>query len=102
MSEQAVIADFEYVGEDLDALYEVEDRLVEAIEAAEVGVFDGNEMAVDLTNGTLYMYGPDAEALFAVVRPILADAGCLRKTRVTIRAGLPGEDAPERVEQLDG
>jgi hypothetical protein len=47
------------------------------------------------------MYGPDADALFAVVRPILAGAECLRNTRVILRFGPPEDDTPERVEVLD-
>jgi hypothetical protein len=57
-------------------------------------------IAVDLSDASLHMYGPDAEALFAVVRPILAGAQCLRKTRGTLRFGPPEDDIPERVEVL--
>ena len=67
--------------------------------AEEAGVYRGS--AVDLSDGSLYMYGPDAEALFAVVRPILAGAECLRNTRVTLRFGPPEDDTLERVEALD-
>ena len=101
MEEHAVIAHFDYAAGDLDALYAVEDQLQAAINAAGVGEFDGNEIAVDLSDGSLYMYGPDAEVLFTVVRPILAGAECLRNTRVTLRFG-PAEDGiPERVEVLN-
>ena len=51
--------------------------------------------------GPGYIVGEDAEALFAVVRPILEEAACLRNTRVTLRFGPPEEDVPERVEVLD-
>src|ERR671937_321245 len=100
MEEQAVIAHFKYAADSLDALFEVEEQLEAAIAAAGVGEFDGNEIAVDLSDGTLFMDGPDAEALFAVVRPILAGAECLRETRVTLRFGPPEDDVPERVEVL--
>jgi hypothetical protein len=101
MEEHAVIAHFKYAAHGLDALFEVEDQLEAAINAAGVGEFDGNEIAVDGSDGSLYMYGPDAEALFAVVYPILARAACLRSVRVTLRFGPPEDGVPERVEALD-
>jgi hypothetical protein len=102
LDQHAVIAHFDYAAGSLDALYEVEEQLEAAINAAGVGEFDGNEIAVDLSDGSLYMYGPDAEALFAVVRPVLAGAACLRNARVTLRFGPPEDDVPERVEVLQG
>jgi hypothetical protein len=100
MSEQAVIADFDYRGDDLMPLFEVEDLLKAAIAEANVGEFDGHEIHVKLTDGTLYMYGPDADALFEVVRPVLASADCLRNVRVTLRFGPPEDGTPERMETL--
>jgi len=101
MQEHAVIANFDYAGDDLDPLYDVEQQLESAITDAEVGEFDGNEIAADLSDGTLSMYGPDAEALFQVVRPILAAAKCLRKLRVTLRFGPPKGGVAERVELIE-
>jgi hypothetical protein len=87
MEEHAVIALFDYTADSLDPLYDLEEQLEAAITSAGVGEFDGNEIAVDLSDGSLYMYGPDADALFAVVRPLLAGADCLRGTRVRLRYG---------------
>jgi hypothetical protein len=100
MEEHAVIAYFDYHGDDLGPLFEVEDRLEAAIAQANVGEFDGNEIAVDLSDGSLYMYGPDAEALYCVVRPILASADCLQNVRVKLRFGPPEDGIPERTEVI--
>jgi hypothetical protein len=100
MIEQAVIAYFDYEGDDLKPLFALEDRLEAAIAEANVGEYDGHDIHVDLTDGMLYMYGPDAEALFAVVRPILSSAACLRNVRVTVRFGPPEDGTPERMESL--
>lgn len=67
---------------------------------AGVGEFDGNEIASDLSEGTLYMYGPDAEALFKVVQPILVGASCLRRASATLRFGPPKDGVPKRTETL--
>lgn len=100
MEKHAVIAHFDYAADSIDPLFRLENELEAAIIAAGVGEFDGNEIAVDLSDGSLYMYGPDAEALFAVVRPILANAECLRNTRVTLRFGPPVDGVLERVETV--
>ena len=96
MPEHAVIVRFEYGHADLDPLYELEDKLVAAIKSAEVGEFDGNEVATDGSDGTLYMYGPDADRLFEVVRPVLASATCIRNAIATIRYGPPEDGVKER------
>jgi hypothetical protein len=52
----------------------LEKKLETAVGAAKVGEFDGNEMAVDGSDGFLYMYGPDADQLFDAVKPVLESA----------------------------
>ncbi|MFD8981680.1 hypothetical protein [Streptomyces sp. NPDC059564] len=58
--------------------------LTEAIEQAEVGEFDGNEYGGGEV--VLYAYGPDADALFAVMAPILHDLP-FRPAHVLLRYG---------------
>jgi hypothetical protein len=91
VEQHAVIAHFDYAADSLDALYEREKESEAAINAAGVGEFDGNEIAVDLSDGSLYMYGPETEALFTVVRPILAGAECL------VIPGSPSDSARHRM-----
>jgi hypothetical protein len=96
MSEHAVIVRFDYGQTDLSPLYELEDKLIAAIDSAEVGEFDGNEVAMDGSDGTLYMYGPDADRLFEAVRPVLTTATCIRNAIATIRYGPPEDGVKER------
>ena len=94
--DHAVIAGFEYGSTDLDALFEVGRQLEAAIDEAGVGEFDGNEIAVDGSDGSLYMYGPDADKLFEVVRPVLERAECLREVVVRLQYGPCVEGVRER------
>lgn len=96
MSEHAVIVRFDYGQTDLSHLYELEDKLINAIETAAAGEFDGDEIAVDGSDGTLYMYGPSADRLFEVVRPVLASATCIRNAVATIRYGSPENGVGEK------
>jgi len=93
---QAVVVHFQYGSTDLSRLFELEKKLESAIETAKVGEFDGNEMAVDGSDGFLYMYGPDADRLFDAVKPVLESATFMRGARVTVRYGAPGPDVKSR------
>jgi hypothetical protein len=71
----------------------LEDQLIEAIESQSLGEFDGNEFG---PNGTvLYMYAPNAEALFAGIEPILLAYPLCQNARVIVRQGGPGSQARE-------
>ncbi len=95
MSDHALIVSFRYGRRDLAALREVEARLEEAIKAAGAGEFDGDEIAVDGSDGSLYMYGPDADRLFAAVRPVLEATSFMRGATVRLRYGPPSGGAGE-------
>lgn len=95
MPEHAVIVHFRYGQPDLDPLRAVESRLEAAIEKAGVGEFDGDEIAVDLSDGSLYMYGPDADRLFAAIRPVLDTTPFLRGATVRLRYGPPAQGTRE-------
>jgi hypothetical protein len=64
--EQAVLVHFDYGHSDWAPFFSFEKGLEDAIAESGAGDYDGNELAVDGSDGTLYMYGPDADKLFAV------------------------------------
>jgi hypothetical protein len=94
-SDHAVIVHFDYGSTDLKPLFELEQRLEAAIAAAVAGEFDGNEVATDGSDGFLYMYGPDADVLFAAVRPVLEACVFMRGARVRVRYGPPSDGVQE-------
>jgi N12 class adenine-specific DNA methylase len=85
--EEAVIVHFDYGQKDWSRFFEFEKTLEEAIAKAAVGDYDGNELATDGSDGSMYMYGPDADALFAIIKPRLMSASFLRNVVVTLRYG---------------
>ncbi len=96
--DHAVLVNFDYIGTtDLTLLLELETKLEAAISAAKVGEFDGNEVATDGSDGTLYMYGPDADRLFDSVKPVLEGCPFMRGARITLRYGAPGANQRELV-----
>jgi hypothetical protein len=70
MSEHAVIVHLPFPDSvDVSDVHALEDELVEAIETAGAGEFDGDEFGGG--ECTLYMYGPDADRLFDSIATIL-------------------------------
>ncbi len=100
--EQAVIVHFQYGSTDLSRLFALQDRLESAIAAAKAGEFDGNEIAVDGSDGYLYMYGPDADRLFAVVLPVLKSSDFMKGAEVRRRYGPPDDNSREVVITING
>lgn len=68
-------------------LFALEDKLEKAIAISGAGEYDGNEIAVDGSDGYLYMYGPDADRLYLVVKPILEITPFTKGAHVTKRYG---------------
>lgn len=93
--EHAVIVAFQYGSTNLDPIFTLEEELEQAIAQASSGEFDGNEIAADGADGTLYMYGPDAESLFASVRPVLEACPFMDGAVVRLRYGPPGNGVRE-------
>lgn len=97
-SEQAVLVHLdcrtlpEHIYEQYD-LATIEDRLIEVIKREQLGEFDGNEIGSD--EATLYMYGPDAERLFAGIESTLREYPLCQRARVEIRRGAPGSPLRE-------
>jgi hypothetical protein len=75
----------------------IEDRLIEVIEREGLGEFDGNEVGVGECAGeaSLFMYGPDAEQLFAGIEQTLRSYPLCQGARVVVRRGGPGAQERE-------
>jgi hypothetical protein len=95
--EHAVIVHFNYGQPSLDPLFTLEDRLREAISQADAGEYDGHEIAMDLSDGSLYMYGPDAYKLYSTVEPILVDASFMIGASARLRFGPPKDGIREEL-----
>ncbi|MEU2735014.1 hypothetical protein ABZ656_06090 [Streptomyces sp. NPDC007095] len=88
--EQAVIARFRLSGEEFGeraeraVIFHAERAMVAAVGEAGVGEVDGDEFGGG--EAVVYAYGPDAEALFKVMEPILRGLP-FRPAHVVLRHG---------------
>jgi len=72
-----------------EALRALEDELINAIELAEAGEFDGNDFGQG--ECTFFMYGPDADVLYMVIEVVLQEFPVARGGYAIKRYG-PAED----------
>lgn len=93
MSDHAVMVYFPLSEDDLDTLFDLEDALINAIDEAGAGEFDGNEIGAG--EAVLYMYGPDADKLFAAVEKVLRTAPMVREGYAVKRFGPPEDGVRE-------
>lgn len=83
--------------EEREAIFALEDRLVNLIESQQLGEHDGNEFGGG--EATIYCYGPDAGRLFAGIESA-ARAFPARPACAYLRYG-PVSDAKAREERID-
>jgi hypothetical protein len=88
VTEQAVLVHITSLGSPDAGLDEIDDPLIEAIDATGVGEFDGNEIGPD--GAMLYMYAPDADRLWEVVEPVVRSASLGSGSYAVKRHGEPG------------
>lgn len=97
----SVIVHFQYGRSDWQPIYDLEDQLRGAIDNAGVGEYDGHEVAVDDSDGYLFMYGPDADRLFDAVRPLLEACDFMQGATVRLQYG-PPEDWVRETDRMIG
>lgn len=91
----AVIVRFDYGLDGLDPLHSLEAELRQVVAEKGVGEYDGHEIAMDDSDGILFMYGPNAEALFKAVLPTLEATEFMKGATATLRFGPPEEGVIE-------
>lgn len=80
--------------EGIDEIHKLDLLLFEKI-PTEIGRYDGHEVNMDDTDGRLFAYGKNAEALFKVMQPILNDFEFLYDAQVYLRFVNEGKEDSE-------
>ena len=97
---QEVEVHFEYGSTNFQHVYALGDQIQVAIAEAKVGEYDGHSLPADGSNGTYFIFGPDAEAIFRAIQPVLEASPLMRGATVTLHFGPRGWRTPKRVVKL--
>jgi hypothetical protein len=99
-SQQEVEVHFAYGSTNFQFVYALGDQIQLAVSEAKVGEYDGHELPADGSEGRYFAFGPDAEAIFRVILPVLEASPIMRGATVTLWFGPPGRRTPKRVVTL--
>jgi hypothetical protein len=99
-SAQEVEVHFEYGSTNFQYVYALGDQIQLAILEAKVGEYDGHAIPADGSEGRYFVYGPDAEAIYQVIAPVLAASPLMNGATVILRYGRRGWRTPKRVIKL--
>lgn len=99
-SQQEVEVHFPYGSTNFQHVYALGDKIQVAINEAKVGEYDGHALPADGSEGRYFVYGPDAEAIFKVIAPVLEASPLMRGATVTLHFGPPSWRTPKRVIKL--
>ena len=91
--EQAVIIQFQSISIDLAELRDLELRLRGVVAHTKTGRMDDIEISADGNSGLICMFATDVDALFALIKPILATASFMRGAEVTKLYGAGNAEA---------
>jgi len=99
-STQEVEVHFEYGSTNFQYVYALGDQLQAAIAEAKVGEYDGHAIPADGSDGRYFVYGPDAEAIYKVIAPVLEASPLMRGATITLHYGPHRRGTPKRVIEL--
>jgi hypothetical protein len=99
-SEQEVEVYFAYGSTNFQHVYAFGDQLQNAITEAKVGEYDGHAIPADGSDGRYFIFGPDAEAIYKVIAPLLEASPLMRGATVTLHYGPRKRGTPKRVIEL--
>ena len=99
-AEQEVEVHFLYGSTNFQHVYALGDQIQLAIVEAKVGEYDGHAIPADGSEGRYFVYGPDAEAIFRAIAPVLEASPLMRGATVTLHYGPRRWRTPKRIIKL--
>jgi len=97
---QEVEIHFAYGSTNFQHVYSFGDELQQAIAEAKVGEYDGHALPADGSEGRYFVFGPDAEAVYKTIAPLLAASPLMRGATVTLIYGPRRRGTAKRVIEL--
>ena len=98
--EQEVEVHFAYGSTNFQHAYALGDEIQLAVAEAKVGEYDGHALPADGSEGRFFVNGPDAEAIFRAIAPVLEASPLMRGATITLHFGPHKWGTPKRVIKL--
>lgn len=92
---QSVVIYFNYGLKNDEPFYELSGKLRSLVDTSGLGVFDGHEIAMNNSDGSFYIYGPDAKKLYELVKDTLIKTPFMHGAEVELRLGPPEKRVKE-------
>ncbi len=83
----SIIIEFQYGIDSLEPLFDLQDELKALVEANGAGRVDGHEIAMDDSDGRIFLYAENATTVMQIIEPVLAKYSFLKGARITMRFG---------------
>ena len=89
----SIIICFDYGIKSLDPLHQLGDRLTYLLDQSGEGFYDGHEIAMDDSDGAIYIYAKNAEKIYKMIEPVLFEVEWMHGAIVRLQFGQGEEDA---------
>jgi len=93
--EQAVIIEFNYGLDEDEPFYDLSDKLRTLVDGSGLGEYDGHEINMDNSDGSFYLYGPDAKMLYELIRNTIEKTPFMEGANIILRFGPPEKGVKE-------
>ena len=96
-SGHSIVIRFRFGQHNLDPISYLEGRINAALRNRSLGAYAGCKMEDDYSHGFLYLHGPNADELFAAIRPELEKNALMDRAEIRLRYGPLNVQAEEKV-----
>jgi hypothetical protein len=96
--QQSVTIYFVYGEHNLGPLHLLEQDLRDLLEGKNIGYHDGHEIAMDYSDGILYLYGSNAEDLFKTIKSTLLNVSWMHGAKVNLAFGDVLDEATKTID----
>lgn len=84
---ESLIIEFSYGIDSMDPLLALEEELRLLVEKEQAGSVDGNEIAMDDSDGRIYLYSDDVRQMLKVIEPVFSRYSFLKGAKLYLRFG---------------
>jgi len=83
----SIVISFDYGIDTLDPLHQLGDRLTYLLDKSGEGYYDGHEIAMDDSDGSIYIYARNAEKIYKLIEPVLFEVEWMNGATVHLQFG---------------